>query len=284
MKKLLLLIFLVFFLTNANYAQDFGAVGTEWYYRWQKSGSLIYKHFESVKDTIIQGKVTHKIEEDRGLENLYVYQNGDTVFRYSFYQNKFHRFLYFNVTQGDTLIFDTDIVTGINSYRMMVDTTFFINIDGLTLQQYKVTAIDAFRYTPSSNEYICDRIGSLDYMFVSNGFTLGDISSPLRCFNDALIDTNYTTLPCNDVQYVSIQEPDILDNITLYPNPTQDIVTLSAAETTIVAVQLFDINGKEIEMNINPQNQFSMRSLTKGIYLLKIETMQGSITKKLVKN
>ena len=59
-------------------------------------------------------------------------------------------------------------------------------------------------------------------------------------------------------------------NITIYPNPTTDMVTISVP---VSKVSLYDLGGRYVlESN---SNKFSIKNLKSGIYLAKIETIQG---------
>jgi len=72
--------------------------------------------------------------------------------------------------------------------------------------------------------------------------------------------------------------------VKISPNPTSDFITISSNETTVKNIQIFNIIGKKIDelSNIN-QNTFNVSHLKTGLYLIKINTDKGSITKKILK-
>ena len=76
--------------------------------------------------------------------------------------------------------------------------------------------------------------------------------------------------------------PDINGNIeiTLYPNPAVNDVTISSP-ADIILWTLFDINGKTLQQAATSNVQMS--HLPAGIYFIKILTEQGTVVKKIIK-
>ncbi len=68
--------------------------------------------------------------------------------------------------------------------------------------------------------------------------------------------------------------------ITLYPNPTNDIVSFS--DTTIKHIEVFDLNGRKVLTENN--STFSVKHLAQGIYIVKgTNTDNISVSRKLIK-
>jgi len=76
-------------------------------------------------------------------------------------------------------------------------------------------------------------------------------------------------------------------NIAIYPNPTSDFITISAKNSTISTIEIYNILGKEIlKVNTTNSNQLKidLSDLSSGIYLIKIIDSTGKSTlKKVVK-
>jgi hypothetical protein len=70
--------------------------------------------------------------------------------------------------------------------------------------------------------------------------------------------------------------------VATYPNPTSDLVYIQA-EAEITSIILSDLSGKIIE-DKQLNTVVKMTDLPNGIYLLTITTIQGSITKRIVKH
>ncbi len=76
-----------------------------------------------------------------------------------------------------------------------------------------------------------------------------------------------------------------LEVIRMYPNPAQaDFVTIKSNED--ILAEVYDILGKKVTtQNISQnQNKLNISALSKGVYLVKLKSNKGSITKKLIKN
>ncbi|MCX7547578.1 S8 family serine peptidase [Xanthomarina sp. F1114] len=87
-------------------------------------------------------------------------------------------------------------------------------------------------------------------------------------------------------QGLSIEDVEILqDKIHIYPNPFSNNLYISfPASEKQVQITLYNILGKEmLEKNLLNSSKINVSSLSNGVYLLKIETQNGTITKKLIK-
>ncbi|EDP72829.1 hypothetical protein FBALC1_17047 [Flavobacteriales bacterium ALC-1] len=86
-----------------------------------------------------------------------------------------------------------------------------------------------------------------------------------------------------DISNLSLNTQDYtIDNeVKLYPNPTNDLVSIS--DKNIISVEVFDINGKSVLET--KSSTLSVRHLANGIYIIKAKTQDGSeAVRKLIKN
>jgi len=69
---------------------------------------------------------------------------------------------------------------------------------------------------------------------------------------------------------------------SIYPNPTQGILKISASEN--VNVTVFDLQGKMVfsKLNMSPTNDLDLSNLSKGAYLVKLKAGQNEFTKTIV--
>jgi len=75
----------------------------------------------------------------------------------------------------------------------------------------------------------------------------------------------------------------LVDPIKLYPNPVQDKLHIDLPPgLQLNSIELFDIQGKRIKA-FSTQNELDFSQIQKGIYLLKIETDNGSYNQKIIK-
>ena len=95
------------------------------------------------------------------------------------------------------------------------------------------------------------------------------------------IDTGYIT---TTFQALSNPNFDLDNSISVYPNPTSNVITIKANET-LKAVQLFDVQGRVLVTKIEEKNQinFDVSHFSNGVYFLKVTTEKGSKTERIVK-
>ena len=74
-----------------------------------------------------------------------------------------------------------------------------------------------------------------------------------------------------------------IDYINIFPIPTTYNVTITSQRNEEVVATLSDINGREL-MNFVFVNstELDLSNLDKGIYILNLNTKEGSISKKLI--
>lgn len=72
--------------------------------------------------------------------------------------------------------------------------------------------------------------------------------------------------------------------VQVYPNPITDILNVSS-DVLIKEISLYDMSGKLVLKNVGmgSQQQVNVSSLPNGIYLLKVESLNGSTTHKINK-
>lgn len=74
----------------------------------------------------------------------------------------------------------------------------------------------------------------------------------------------------------------LLDAISVYPNPATDVLNIKLpSQLEVINVSMFDVLGRNTGVSLN-NGQVNLGSLEGGIYLLKIQTMQGTITEKVI--
>lgn len=85
-----------------------------------------------------------------------------------------------------------------------------------------------------------------------------------------------------NLTYLGINDP-ILQNVVLVPNPTNGIVYLQNLSQPIMSIAVYNVLGKMVLQQKSTANSIDISSLQIGLYLIKIETDQGIITKKVIK-
>ena len=82
-----------------------------------------------------------------------------------------------------------------------------------------------------------------------------------------------------------LSNPSILDlghNITLYPNPTRDLLTIQSETLKVEYIELFSVMGQVLIKQSTDSNKVFLNThmLNTGTYLIRIKTAQGTIIKR----
>jgi len=105
-------------------------------------------------------------------------------------------------------------------------------------------------------------------------------------------------------EWVGINEVSENDEISVYPNPTNGELKITSGQLTIKNVEIFDVTGRKIqgskfkvscsnpepdpglnsELNFKPETVIDISHLPSGVYFIQIQTENGMITRKVVKN
>ena len=278
------------------FAQDFGAIGTEWYYSQAQSAptNSEYIYLESVADTVIAGQTTHRITQTyykysgdtAQFDPIYVYQQSDTVFMYSPERSRFITLYIFNGKQGDTLTLDAPfILNGIDTtYRLVIDTIINAIVDGVPLRKYGTANLDDIRFH-NNGGYFMDRIGGLDWFFPRTE-TIPEVVGPIRCYVDTEIDTSFQAVACDHRLIASIT--DIIHglDIKIYPNPVNNLIYIEISNPNKISdfiLKISDFTGRQIKKFIPDKSiEFIDVSCFKpGIYFINIQNSKTQIIKTL---
>ena len=73
-----------------------------------------------------------------------------------------------------------------------------------------------------------------------------------------------------------------INEVSIYPNPAKDIVSIKGVTTKINSVEVFNLNGKLVLETLN-SNSFDVSDLNKGLYLVVVKNNRGKVVKKLIK-
>ncbi len=78
-------------------------------------------------------------------------------------------------------------------------------------------------------------------------------------------------------------DTNVLSQISVYPNPASDILTIKVPSNVQVNnATLYDILGKNTGV-VFANEQIDVSSLSRGVYILTVDTNEGSITQRIVK-
>ena len=83
---------------------------------------------------------------------------------------------------------------------------------------------------------------------------------------------------------LSIEEFSLENSVSIFPNPTRDIITIDAANSiTVNSLELYNIVGKQV-IKTNNVSTLNLSQLSAGVYMLRVMTDSGTLTKKVIRN
>lgn len=141
----------------------------------------------------------------------------------------------------------------------MVSTT--VNIWQPTTSEFSVECPDSC-YTWNDQDYC----------------TSGDYTQTLQTVHgcDSVVTLHLTIT-------VGIEDYDFIGNIVLYPNPTSQYIDVRVNGVMVVkGIEVYDMYGKIVR--VSEATRINVADLADGIYLVRVATNKGTVTKRFVKN
>ncbi|APY00065.1 T9SS type A sorting domain-containing protein [Lacinutrix venerupis] len=104
----------------------------------------------------------------------------------------------------------------------------------------------------------------------ASGFSVTSSQGTISFFFDTLVISE-NTLTTKEFS---------LNKVSIYPNPTNNIINIKS-NNAIQNVELYDVLGKKVKTT--KASTISLNSFSKGIYIMKVTTDKGIVTKKVTK-
>jgi hypothetical protein len=293
-KSLLILSTLMCVITYGQ--KEFATFGATWYYskRENFAGSEGYIKIVSEKDTIIEGKqskiLTQKYYSSEGdsstLNNLYVYQSGDTA--YYWIDNDFRILYNFSLEKGDTMeIYSKEIACpGNESHtgKIKVDTIVNVLINGVELKKFFTSPTNSSAYKFPGP--FVEIIGCLNGIYPVDTGCSADVFPEignLRCYFDSSFGHYHVpgSLYCDSLLN-NIKPKFKTSNLKVYYSSDSKTFSIDLNIQNLSGVVFFkvlDITGKNIFSSIVQSTIYQMNipvSIS-GIYVLQIFNNQNLI-------
>jgi hypothetical protein len=279
-----------------------GEKGSSWNYNYYDGDSTNYFsiiNYTSVKDTLYQGSVCHKILRTvykfngtalAAPDTFYIKSNKDTQLVWVKAKKKFQSFMVFNLKLKDTFR-----NYGLPGYCSQINQQYiygypngkYVNHNyGSRNIEFKVVSARG-----NSTTVIIDSIGIFKYGFFGTGNPFRtilnySIEGYLRCYNGIFIDSiNYPiNTSCNQpYKWNGIDDLGLIKtnsfSFTLYPNPATQSLNFvldndQAFRTHIY--QIINLNGQTVlEGSFTKQGQVDIDRLPYGMYLFKLDNGQS---------
>ena len=171
-----------------------------------------------------------------------------------------------------TIQFSSSESVGLRNYSQVFSQDVINDTTNWTLVSGTFVADSAYQYLVVGNFFSNSNTDTLDVgQFNARAYYYLDQVCVRRIDGDCLMTT-------------SSQSTNSYENhIRIYPNPTNDFVTVDSPDGLIQGVDLMDIYG-QLKFRLNPSEVIDLRSIESGIYYLVIKTDSNTVTKPLIKN
>ena len=181
-------------------------------------------------------------------------------------------------------------VTGTSNTSVDAYGTLNLNINGSGVVSYEVTRLKSVQditMTLGILGTVGTIVQTLHYYYINGGpnspifrssRTIANV--PLQGINNEIYDQfERYDLP------LSINQSNGNNNaLTLFPNPTQDLLYFRYNNQKIKQITISDMSGRIVFEDGNIGESVSLKHLQSGIYSVTIETKSGKATQKFVKN
>ncbi len=137
--------------------------------------------------------------------------------------------------------------------------------------QYNGGAMPTYEFTPNANALVDSvRVSGVITPFEENSYTFPALTQ------NEILDV-FFSIPSN------IQERELANIVSLYPNPATASITIQATDVTISQVEILDMTGRTVTIIAQMQNTINIQSLETGIYFARITTEKGEVTLRFIK-
>jgi hypothetical protein len=286
---------------------EFAPIGAEWYYSYTFTDPLeSCNKYRVEKDTIIEGTLCKMVihsfcNDNRNLDTIIFKQDGGKIYYY--FNEQFNLIYAYDVQISDEVVFtfkcyiEEDSVSLI-PVRCIVNDIQQIEINGRQYKQF-FTTIDTsfddrwFHVSGSNYEYV-EQIGHF-HVFMEELTSIIDMAQytiELRCYTEDAFHyitpwwQQYGDLPCNYWGGTDINKPNLIDSLSVFPNPVQnELYFVYYGSQSSVSGEILSPTGQSL-MRFNTDNQtqsVNISQLSSGIYFLKYQIDNTSIIHKIIK-
>ena len=127
---------------------------------------------------------------------------------------------------------------------------------------------------PSSSDFQQARVGLEQFAGQSNVLIKFEFTSGYG--NNVYIDNINVTYSPTAVESVDESE------LSIFPNPVKDVLNINY-DKAISQIDVFDVNGKLVKTFTTVNGTINVSDLSDGVYMLNIQTEEGMMVKKIVK-
>lgn len=245
------------------------------------------------EDTIINGENYKKIysftEREFDIETATfvcgIRENENKQVFVASYHNQQEFLLYdFSLTEGDSILAESN-----GEYDLYFNVTDIDTIDYNGVERRKIT-LQFYNYAWVT---WIEGIGNIEGLLMDwRSYTMAMDPIPnvrLRCYeyNEECLYSDFSfdesIYDCYTPLYTGLEENQIQNNISLYPNPTKERVYINTS-IPIKKITISNLLGQEIQKynNLETTSSINISGLNEGVYFVKIYTEKVVLSKKIV--
>jgi hypothetical protein len=155
--------------------------------------------------------------------------------------------------------------------------SYYKDATGASVNQNSTTSLDPLR---TNNSYLSTAtdwtLKTIDVTAPSNVVTL---VLAVRAYNNGT--ASFDEFSVIDLTTLSTSSYNLIEGLKVYPNPAQDIVTISSTADLTKTISIYSLIGQKV-LTTTINNSLDISSLTSGIYVLNIEEAGKIVSTKLV--
>jgi endo-1,3(4)-beta-glucanase len=174
---------------------------------------------------------------------------------------------------GFTAVFET-VGTNVNITFELLDT----NRSGVIAYLWKQTPF---------GEAQMDNVGGLKFKKTLGGLNSGETIT-YACkfaFAGGLAVTKYISYEVgSNCGSLSIVDESSDTKIVMFPNPVNNKLFIKSQSEDLIKIEIYSVFGNLVKSVSKNLNEINVEDLSSGLYLTKVYTLKGSISKKLIKN
>ncbi|WP_296145778.1 T9SS type A sorting domain-containing protein [uncultured Flavobacterium sp.] len=131
--------------------------------------------------------------------------------------------------------------------------------------------------------------GIIDYYLDNEMIYSGSVFGATNVEQATFLNDNYSSAAYID-NYVAVAGLGVNNNVvasklSVYPNPAKNLINISNSDNvSLTNATITDLNGRTVKsVELNGATQINISDLASGVYMMNINSDQGSVTKKIVK-
>jgi Subtilase family/Secretion system C-terminal sorting domain len=126
------------------------------------------------------------------------------------------------------------------------------------------------------------------YLYDNVRNTLTDLTQETYTFSSQVSsqDRRFTIVFEKDEEIVLGTNDASLEDITIYPNPTNGVLTIVSTAAQLQTIKVYDVLGRQVvleQLNNVQGHQLDITQLKTAVYFVEIQTSQGTVVKRIVK-